>query len=157
MQPPTEKALPAKTPLAVPSNLSLENLPISEKVKNLILHGNDGTYLSRSEADMAVITSLVHRGITEDGIKQIFLTHPIEDKYRSHPSPDSYLAHTIKKAKERSLLTEEEMIDPFFILGAIEKDSKGYHLKIVRLQEYTVRKYRLKILDQERALFKYNL
>ena len=153
---PKTSSLPAETPVAIPSHLSLEKLPISEKIKELILHGNDGSYLSRSEADMAVITLLVHRGISEQGIKQIFLTHAIGDKYRSHPSPDSYLAHTIKKAKERSLLSEEEMIDPLFISGAIEKDSKGYHLKIVRLQEYTVRKYRLKILDQERALFKYN-
>ena len=153
---PKTASMPAKTPMTVPLNLSIENLPVSEKVKNLILPGNDDSYLSRSEADMAVIMALVNRGVSEEAIKVIFLTQPIGEKYRSHPSPDSYLNHTIKKAKERSLLTEEEMIDPLFISGAIEKDSKGYHLKIIRLQEYTVRKYRLKILDQERALFKYN-
>jgi hypothetical protein len=33
----------------------VDHLPVPEKVKFLIKHGNDGTYPSRSEADMAVI------------------------------------------------------------------------------------------------------
>ena len=151
---PKTSSLPAKTPMSIPSNLSVENLPISEKVKNLILHGNDGTYLSRSEADMAVITALVHRGVSEEAIKEIFLTQPIGEKYRSHPSPNSYLSHSIQKAKERSNLTEEEMVDPLFISGSIHKTEKGYHLNIVKFQEYMVKKHQMKIL--ENAFFRYN-
>lgn len=144
----------AKTPTSIPSNLSVENLPVSERVKNLIKHGNDGTYLSRSETDMAVITALINRGITEETIKGIFSTQPIGEKYRSHSSPDSYLSHSIQKAKERSNLTDEEMIDPLFITGSIHKGDKGYHLNIVKFQEYMVKKHQMKIL--ENAFFLYN-
>jgi P4 family phage/plasmid primase-like protien len=134
--------------------LSIENLPVSERIKALILSGNDGTYPSRSEADMAVITALIHRGVTEERIKEIFLTQPIGEKYRSHPSPDAYLNHSIQKAKEMSNLTEDEIIDPLFVSGCIHKADKGYHLNIVRFQEYMVVKYRMKIL--ENAFFQYN-
>jgi putative DNA primase/helicase len=151
---PKPASLAEQAPMTAPSNLSIENLPVSEKVKNLILHGNDGTYLSRSEADMAVITALVHRGITEQGIKEIFLSQPIGEKYRSHPSPDSYLSHSIRKAKERSNLTEEEIVDPLFVSGSIHKNDKGYHLNIVKFQEYMVKKHQMKIL--ENAFFRYN-
>jgi P4 family phage/plasmid primase-like protien len=135
--------------------LSIENLPVSERIKALILSGNDGTYSSRSEADMAVITALIHRGVTEEKIKEIFLTQPIGEKYRSHPSPDAYLTHSIQKVKEMSNLTEEEMIDPLFVSGSILKKDKEYQLKVVKFQEYMVAKHRIKILDQEKAFFKY--
>jgi len=131
-------------------------LPISEKIKNLIKHGNDGSYLTRSEADMAVITVLVNKGMGEADIKQIFLSNGIGDKYRSHKAPDQYLKHTIEKAKKMSDLTEEEMINPLFIAGALSKANSKYHLNVLKLQEYMVRKYRIIILDQERAMFRYN-
>jgi putative DNA primase/helicase len=138
---------------------SIDTLPISPKIKELIQNGNDGTYPTRSEADMAVITVLVNKGINEEQIKAIYLNpvFHIGEKYRSHNAPDAYLRHTIEKAKERSVLSEEEMVDPLFASGAIYKDAKrGYHLRIVMLQEYIAKKFRLKILDKEKALFKYN-
>ncbi|MBM4305106.1 MAG: hypothetical protein FJ123_00065 [Deltaproteobacteria bacterium] len=148
---------PSPAPLSQPNlGNSFDNLPVSQRIKDLILGGNDGTYPSRSEADMAVITALVHRGVSEEKIKDIFLAHPIGEKYRSHPSPDTYLSHSINKAKERSNLTEEEMIDPLFVSGAIQRTDKDYSLNVVRFQEHMVRKYRIKILDQEKAFFKYN-
>ena len=153
------KKPPATSPGPVPhlgALPSIKDLPVSEKIKNLILNGNDGTYPSRSEADMAVITALIHRGVTEEGIKEIFLTQSIGEKYRSHPSPDAYLNHSIKEAKERSNLTEEEMVDPLFVSGSIHKKDKEYSLKVVKFQEYMVAKHRIKILDQEKAFFKYN-
>ena len=137
--------------------IDIENLPIPEKIKSLILNGNDGSYLTRSEADMAVITVLVNKSVSEDQIRTIFLNknYRIGEKYRTHNAPDQYLIHTIKKAKERSNLTEEEILDPLFISGSIHKDDKGvYHLNVVKLEEYIVRKHRLKILDQEKAFFK---
>ena len=146
------KPIPSKD--LVPESISIENLPVSERIESLILHGNDGTYLSRSEADMAVITPLVNRGVSEEVIKQVFLSYPIGDKYRTHNAPDQYLRHSIEKAKEASNLTEEEMINPLFISGSITKGDKGYHLNIVRFQEYMVKKYRMKIL--ENAFFQYN-
>jgi putative DNA primase/helicase len=151
-----------KSPITSPGHvlqpstgIPIKDLPVSERIKVLILNGNDGTYTSRSEADMAVITALINRGVTEERIKEIFLTHPIGEKYRSHPSPDSYLTHTIKEAKERSNLTDEEMIDPLFVSGSIHKKDKEYSLKVVKFQEYMVGKHKIKILDRERAFFRY--
>jgi len=136
------------------ANTSLDNLPVSERIKFLIRAGNDGTYTSRSEADMAVITALVNRGVAEEVIQEIFQAYPIGAKYREHPGKAQYLKHSIEKAKEASNLTEEEMINPLFISGSIKKGDKGYHLNIVKFQEYMVKKYRMKIL--ENAFFQYN-
>jgi len=134
----------------------VDNLPVSERIKFLIKNGNDGAYLSRSEADMAVITALVNKGVSEDKIKEVFQKYPIGEKYRSHNAPEKYLFHSINKAKEMAHLTEEEMADPLFISGAIQKGDKGYSLNIVKFEEYMAKKHRLKVLDQERAIFKYN-
>jgi|GEM_PF-357246 putative DNA primase/helicase len=136
--------------------VDLDSLPISEKIKSLILHGKDDTYPSRSEADMAVITALVHRGVGEDIIRQIFMTHPIGDKYRTAPSPDRYLSHSIESAKKMSNLTDEELEDPLFISGSLVKGPKGYQLKVVRFQEYIIKKFRIKILDREKAFCIHN-
>ena len=70
---------------------------------------------------MAVITSLINKGVSEYQIKQIFLSYPIGEKYRSHSSKDAYLMKSIESAKKSSDLTEEEMINPLFITGAINK------------------------------------
>ena len=82
------------------NSLDIENLPVSPKTKSLILHGNDGSYISRSEADMAVITVLVNRGVGDDVIKQVFKTYPIGEKYRVALSPEKYLSSFFKKGKE---------------------------------------------------------
>ncbi|MDM7986351.1 MAG: phage/plasmid primase, P4 family [Smithella sp.] len=147
---------PSQTIVPSTSALDIDALPISAKMKALIKYGNDGSYLSRSEADMAVITVLVNKGFDETHIKQIFLSQGIGDKYRSHKSPDQYLKHSVEKAKKSSDLTEEEMTNPLFIAGAISKTNSKYHLNVLKLQEYMVRKYRIIILDQERAMFRYN-
>ena len=150
--------LPLSVNQAPVGEVSIDSIPISPRIKTLIQNGNDGSYPSRSEADMAVITVLVNKGMSEEQIKRVYLNsqYRIGEKYRSHNSKDAYLLHTIKKAKERSILTEEEMVDPLFISGALYKDDKkGYHLKTVKLQEYIVWKYKLKILNPERAFFKY--
>jgi P4 family phage/plasmid primase-like protien len=140
-------------------HVDVDSLFVSERIKSLIRNGNDGTYESRSEVDMAVITALVNKGVSEEKIQAIFSdkAYQIGEKYRTHNAPDTYLKHNIEKAKEKSNLTEEEIIDPLFLTGAIHKDDKrGYRLKVVKLQEYIVRKHRLRILDQERAFFRYN-
>ena len=138
------------------SAIDIDALPISEKMKNLIKHGNDGSYNTRSEADMAVITVLVNKGFDETQIKQIFQSQAIGQKYREHPSPDEYLKHTIASAKEKSNLTEEEMQDPLFICNAVIKTNRGYNLKITNFEKHMTEKYRIKILDMERAIFIYN-
>ncbi len=138
------------------SAIDIEALPVSEKIKKLIKHGNDGAYVSRSEADMAVITPLVNKGFGENEIRQIFRTYPIGEKYRNDPSPDDYLSHSIQKAKEMSNLTEEEMQNPLFISGSIVKSDKGYRLNVLKFEEYMVRKYMIKVMDQENAFFRYN-
>jgi P4 family phage/plasmid primase-like protien len=137
-----------------PSLIDIDQMPISDRIKFLIMNGKDRTYVSRSEADMAVISALVNKGVSETDIKQIFQTEAIGEKYRSHPSPDQYLSHSIKKAKELSNLTEEEMQNPLFISGAIVKNDKGYHLDILNFQEYMVKKYQLSIFESN--FFRYN-
>jgi P4 family phage/plasmid primase-like protien len=134
--------------------IDIDQLPVSDRIKFLIKHGNDGSYISRSEADMAVITILVNKGLNESQIKQIFSLYPIGEKYRSHPNPDKYLAHSIDSAKAMSNLTEEEMQSPLFISGAIVKNDKGYHLDILNFQEYMVKKYQLSIFES--TFFRYN-
>ena len=136
--------------------IDLENLSVPAKIKTLIKHGRDDSYPSRSEADMAVIVSLISKGIRENEIRQIFQTHPIGEKYRNHNSPDDYLKHNIQKAKELSNLTDEELQNPLFTSGSISKTEKGYRLKILNFEEYMVKKYMLKILDQEVAFFRYS-
>ena len=135
----------------------ISSLPVSEKIKSLIIGGNDGSYVSRSEADQAVVTALVNKGLSESDIKTIFENYKIGEKYREHSSPDDYLKHNIEKAKEFSNLTEEERQDPLFISGSLHKDDNDkYHLKIVRFQEYINKKHLLKFLEKERTFFSYN-
>jgi len=136
--------------------LHIDALPISEKIRNLIKQGNDGSYASRSEADMAVILSLVSKGLSENEIRSIFEMYPIGEKYRSHSAPNDYLRHNIEKAKEMSNLTEEEMQNPLFISDAISKTDKGYRLNTLKFEEYMVRRFMIKVMDQENAFFKYN-
>ena len=147
---------PGVSPLSTISAMNIDSLPVSEKVKKLIKNGNDGSYPSRSEADMAVITVLVSKGLSENEIKSIFQTQPIGGKYRSHNAPDHYLKHTIAAAKEKSNLTEAEMQDPLFICNAIIKKDRGYNLKITNFEKHMTEKHRIKILDMEKAIFLYN-
>jgi putative DNA primase/helicase len=135
----------------------ISSLPVSKRIQFLIVNGNNGSYPSRSEADQAVITALVNKGISDADIKAIFEKHTIGEKYRGHASLDEYLKYNIKKAKEFSHLTEEERQDPLFISGALHKDDKDkYHLKIVPFQEFMNKKHMLKFLEKERTFFRYN-
>jgi putative DNA primase/helicase len=137
----------------------IDKLAVSERIKDLIKNGKDGTYSSRSEADQAVITALVHKGVSESDIKAIFEFYPdgIGDKYKDHNAPDDYLKHNIKKAEEFSNLTEEERQDPLFISGSLHKTDNGkYQLKIVPFQEYMNKKHMLKFLEKERTFFRYS-
>ena len=161
---PADKPMPANVVSDNPSQtivpsisvIDIDTLPVSEKIKKLIKHGNDGSFPTRSEADMSVITVLVNKGFDESQIKQIFQSQAIGQKYREHPSPDEYLKHTIASAKEKSNLTEEEMQDPLFICNAVMKTNRGYTLKITNFEKHMTQKHRIKILDMEKAIFLYN-
>ncbi|MFO7971627.1 MAG: phage/plasmid primase, P4 family, partial [Desulfobacterales bacterium] len=135
---------------------SLDLLPVTDLAKELIQTGNNGKYESRSEADMAVILSLVNKGYEFEAIKKIFTEYPIGEKYREHPAPDKYLEHTIEHAKKLSDLTEEERKDPLFINGAIVKNNGKYSLQPVEFQEYITRKYHFKIGKNSTDFFNYN-
>jgi putative DNA primase/helicase len=153
----------AKKPLAnsytpnPANNQHIDQLPVSDKIKSLILNGNDGSYSSRSEVDQAVITALVSKGMGFSEIKQIFETHRIGEKYREHQSPDKYLQHNINTAQKHTNLTDEEMLNPLFLSGSLHKDANGkYHIDVVRFQEYMFKKLRLKYLEDENTFFSYN-
>lgn len=138
------------------NSTDIDRFPVSERIKNLIRYGNDGTYASRSDADFAVIIALTNCGRSEYDIRQVFLTHKIGEKYRQHPAPDQYLKHSIEKAKKLSNLTPEEKENPLFVSGAIFKTNSGYALEPVYFEEYMVAKYKIKFLDKEKAFFRYN-
>ena len=140
-----------------PTNtVDINSLPVSDRIKFLIQNGNDGSYPSRSEVDMAVVTVLVNKCVPDAAIKHIFTMYPIGEKYRGHNAPDNYLRHTIESAKERSNLTEEEMINPLFISGAIIKNDKKCEMDIVKFQEYLSRKRNIMYFENDGSLFIYN-
>ena len=156
-KPKAKKASVSTAPIQDHSNWDkkISSLPVSERIQFLILNGNDGSFPSRSEADQAVITALVNKGMDYTDIKVIFENYRIGEKYREHSAPDTYLRHNIEKAKEFSNLTEEERLDPLFIYGAIHKNDSGkYSLKIVTFQEFMYKKHMLKFLEKERAFFR---
>ncbi|MBU4011339.1 MAG: hypothetical protein KJ882_11300, partial [Proteobacteria bacterium] len=152
-----ESSAASKNPVPINWDESIENLPVSDKIKKLILNGNDGSYPTRSETDSAVVTALIHKGFEQSQIAQIFERYTIGEKYREQKSPGNYLATTIKNAKKYSNLTDEELQDPLFIAGAITKDDKGNHgFNIVNFVEYIVKKYKFKYFEKEKAFFQYN-
>jgi putative DNA primase/helicase len=155
--PVTPKVKKTETPIPdskTPTTSILNKGAIPEKIMNLIKHGNDGSYPSRSEADMAVVLVLIHKGYSDAEIKEIFSKEPIGEKYREHPKKDAYLTYTIQAAREMSNLTEEEMQNPLFITGAIIKTEKSYHLKILKFQEFMVKKYQMGIFES--TFFRFN-
>jgi len=136
--------------------IEADSLPVSEKIKSLIKQGNRGQYVSRSHADFAVITTLVHKGLSDSEIRKVFLQYPIGEKYRQHKAPEQYLKHSIDKAKKLSNLTPDELTDPLFISESISKTERGYQLDAVKFEEYIIRKYNIKYLDKETMFFQYN-
>ena len=132
----------------------LESLPVSHNIKTLIVQGNDRTYSSRSEADMAVTAVLVNKGFSDSDIRKVFELYPIGEKYREHPRKESYLKHNIEKAKTYSDLTEAERMDPRFISGALVRGKKATELDVVKFQEYLSRKHHLKNIGG--TFFRYN-
>ncbi|RJR43992.1 MAG: hypothetical protein C4576_13810 [Desulfobacteraceae bacterium] len=152
-----------KVPNPDPKESSTMNSPsvsnkiqVSDKVKKLIRNGNDGTYPSRSEADMAVVSELVRKGGDFENIKKVFQKYPIGQKYRQHASPDQYLKHTIETAKKFSNLTEEELANPLFTSESIRKVNDKEALDPVKFQEYMARKYKLRYYTADTSFFRYN-
>ena len=78
---------------------NITSLKVSDRIKLLIIGGNDGTYSSRSEADQAVVTALVNKGMSFNEIKVIFEKYEIGAKYREHSSPDAYPAPFTRMTK----------------------------------------------------------
>jgi putative DNA primase/helicase len=135
----------------------IKNLKISDKMKNLIKKGNDVTYSTRSEAEMAVICALIHKGYEKTQIQTIFSKYPIGEKYREQKLPGEYLDYNINKAKEYSNLTEEEFQDPLFISGSITKDMNNkYGFNVLKFEEYIAKKYWIKYLEKEKTFFRFN-
>ena len=135
----------------------VKELYVSDKIKNLIMNGNDGSYPSRSEADMAVVSELYKKGYEYEEIKNIFESYPIGEKYAEHTSPSDYLKHTVKKAKELCEIPEEDRKNPLIRCGAIVKDKDGkIFFNIVEFQEYIRKKYKLIFQGGTNDFFRYN-
>lgn len=88
---------------AVMSHRSSPPVPFEQlapRIQVLIRHGNDGTYPSRSEADLAVAGALVRAGWTGRDIQTVFDEYPIGEKYREKGPMGGlqYLQRTIERA-----------------------------------------------------------
>ena len=138
-------------------NEDIKSLRVSDKIKRLIRIGSDGSYASRSEAEMAVILALLHKGYDYIQIQTIFSKYKIGEKYREQKSPGKYFNFNISKAKQYSNWTEEEFEDPLLISGSITKDANSkYSLNVLKFEEYIARKYWIKYLEREKTFFKFN-
>ena len=99
-----EAALPAEKPatpnprfVAVPAGQRL-----SWRIENLIRHGNDGRYPTRSEADFAVVCSLIRAGYSDGEILSVFDANPdgIGQKYHERGGA-RYMQRTLREARKR--------------------------------------------------------
>jgi len=97
-----------------PMEVDVQKFKISPHIMKLILQGWQGDpYRSRSEADQAVITSLVRKRISDDEIRAIFQKYAIGAKYGEKKQfGDEYLASSISKAKAYLAGEEEKNIPP---------------------------------------------
>jgi putative DNA primase/helicase len=138
-----------------PWDQNLDSLHLSDQIKNLILTGKSKTYPSRSEADQAVVTALISKGLGKSDIKKIFESYPVGRKYQQHQAPDKYLDHCIESAKKFMDLSEEERVDPLFISGSIQKNNGTHSLAALNFEEFMSKKHKLKYLEDENAYFMY--
>ena len=129
--------------------VNIQNFNISNNIKEMINNGSSSKYSSRSEADMAVVISLLNAAVPEYQIYEIFKLFPIGEKYREHPDGNHYLGHTIEKAKQLGHLTEEERESPLFINGVITKRGDKYFLQIVTFQELFTKTFHLKYVEDK--------
>ncbi|MFC1809516.1 hypothetical protein ACFL3D_05295 [Candidatus Omnitrophota bacterium] len=87
------------------SAINLHRLDLPQSIINLIIHGDaNNKYESRSEADQAVICSLVQRGVSDQIIKSIFSNpnYKISEKcLEKGKYGERYLEHSITKAIKR--------------------------------------------------------
>tara|TARA_Y100000310_G_C20677625_1_gene814017 strand:- start:291 stop:1628 length:1338 start_codon:yes stop_codon:yes gene_type:complete len=95
------------------------DLPISEKVVDLIFNGNDGSYDSRSEADAAVVTALIAGACTDAQIFHIFENYKIGERYLSKKGHGKrYLQGTIDKFRKtteiKASISEEKIDNPIW-------------------------------------------
>jgi len=134
--------------------ISINNLPISERMKSLIQTGNDGSYPSRSEAEFAVIVALVSKGVDEAIIEYILKSYSIGEKYREQKNPVRYIKNNIEKAKQMSNLTDKDIENPLITAGALIKSNDKYKLSAVKLADYTSKKFHIKCYKE--SYFKFN-
>lgn len=134
----------------------LDSLLVSEKVKNLIQLGRNQDYSSRSEADQAVITSLVKNGYTETTIQRIFNEYPIGEKYREHTDSLAYLRNCIENAKKYLHLNDEEILNPLFINGVITHQGNKLKLKVDLFERYVMEKHHLFYHQEEKCFYQYH-
>jgi len=110
--------------------VDLKKLKLSRKIRKLIEQGftHQSGYVSRSEADQAVIVALLQAGATDGQIKYTFVTSPIGEKYREkRRSGDQYLSRSIAKAKAYLELIVDKSSRK--IVSAKRSEFKGWERK----------------------------
>jgi len=127
----------AKKPVSFTDTLveiDLQKLKLSPRIMELILNGWQGDpYKTRSEADQAVITSLVQKRISNDDIRAIFQRYAIGAKYREKKQlGDKYLANSISKAKAYLAVEKEKNVPPLKRPPSVPNGRNG-KLRIVKV------------------------
>jgi len=82
----------------------------------------DGTYASRSDADLGYRSADELAAGLKNEIKAKNLSSNKIGRIRAHPSPDEYLRYSMEPSKKKSQLSPNERKNPLFFSGAIEKD-----------------------------------
>ena len=141
-----------KSALEYNCSINSDDLPLSLRAKKLIRRGNDGTYHSRSEADMSVVIECVKKALSDEEIVKIFSdpANNIGEKFRAEGY--HYMARTIRMAKKyvsdkfennrlskysakeaRTLIIEALNTDIIFYQNQFYQYEEGYYKPILRL------------------------
>ena len=100
---PAAKASSDKSNAGASTNIAIDALPVSKRIKNLIrgVGDPDHPYASRSEAVIACVIAMVSGGCADDQIEAVFLDprYPISAHVLEQSNPTDYLARQIAHAR----------------------------------------------------------
>ena len=84
---------------------SLDALPISDRVRNLIrgIDDPEHPYPSRSERVMAVLVALAGAGYLDEEMRAVIHGYPIGDHVREQSDPEKYLDRQIARARQMAI------------------------------------------------------
>ena len=137
------------------TNISVRDIPVSDRIKNLIIFGDeDRYYASNSEADSAVINALVAKHFSLDYIRNVFIEYKIGTKYREHPDGESYL----KNSYDNAINYQQNNVQtvPKYINSQKNKNGKSkLSLKPYNLFEHITSKHNILYDERDGSIYVY--